>query len=84
MYKIKNNIIHATTEDLQPNPRKPLNYNVPQSSVNAHLHSFYPSTIRLWNNLPHTTKTATSLTSFSTALKKNLAPLHSGSRATQF
>ena len=74
MYKIKENIIHAPTDDLQPNPRKPLNFQVPQSSVNAHLHSFYPSTIRLWNQQPHTTKTSTSLTTFSAALKKNLAP----------
>ena len=75
MYKIKDNIIHAPTEDLQPNPRKPLNYQVPHSSVDSHLHSFFPSTIRLWNQLPATTKSATSLASFSSALKKNLAPL---------
>ena len=83
MYKINNNIIHAPTEDLQPNPRKPLNFHVPQSSIDAHLHSFYPSTIRLWNQLPQTTKTSTSLTSFSSALKKNLVPNHPSTQATQ-
>ena len=28
------------------------NIRVPQSRTNAHLHSFYPSTIRLWNSMP--------------------------------
>ena len=72
LYKIKNSIINAPTADLQPNPRKPHNYLVPPSSVHSHLHSFFPSTIRLWNNLPPATKSAPTLTSFSSALKKNL------------
>lgn len=28
------------------------NYAVPVSTIDSHLHSFYPSTIRLWNRLP--------------------------------
>ena len=80
MYKIKNNIIHAPTEDLQSNHRKPLNYHIPQSNINSHLHSFYPSTLRLWNQLPYSTKSATSLTNFSAALKKNLTAPHSNTQ----
>ena len=29
-----------------------LTYNIPTSRIDCHLHSFFPSTIRLWNNLP--------------------------------
>ena len=80
LYKIKNNIINAPTADLQPNPRKPDNYTVPHSSVHSHLHSFFPSTIRLWNELPPTTKSAPSLISFSAALKKDLTYTHLNTR----
>ena len=29
-----------------------LTYNIPASKIYSHLHSFFPSTIRLWNSLP--------------------------------
>ena len=66
LYKIRTNIIHAPLEDLIPlnTPRRPLNYFVPQSSVDAHLHSFFPSSIRLWNSLPESIKASDSLTTF--------------------
>ena len=70
LFKIKSNLIHIPKEDLFQNPRKPDNYLVPSSSVDAHLFSFYPSTIRLWNSTPHQLKSSTSLTSFKSSLDK--------------
>ena len=40
--------------DLQPmslSSRRPGTYAIPTSNVDAHLFSFYPNTIRLWNSL---------------------------------
>ena len=33
-----------------------MSFTIPHTSVNSHLHSFYPSAIRIWNNLPDTVK----------------------------
>ena len=65
-YKIKNNLVHAPTDDLVPSasPRHPDNFSVPRSKVNAHLSYFFPDTIRLWNSLPEPPKSATSLEEF--------------------
>ena len=65
-YKILNNQIHVPTDDLtySQNPRRPLNFFVPQSSVDAHLYSFFPSTIRLWNSLPYSVKSSDTLSAF--------------------
>ena len=62
-YKILNNQIHVPTDDLtnSQNPRRPLNFFVPQSSVDSHLYSFFPSTIRLWNSLPYRVKSSDTL-----------------------
>ena len=54
LFKIKNDIVHIPKDDLVSSYRKPLNYFVPQSNVDAHLYSFFPSTIRSWNSLPVT------------------------------
>ena len=40
------------------------NFQIPQSSVDSHLHSFFPSSIRLWNNLPQHIKACDSVASF--------------------
>ena len=45
---------------------------IPQSSVNAHLHSFFPSAIRLWNQLPSITVSAPSLETFKDRLPPNI------------
>ena len=42
---------------------------IPQSSVDSHLHSFFPSTIRLWNNLPQQIKACDSVASFRSKLQ---------------
>ena len=70
LYKIINNEIHIPSDDLIPNKRKPLNFYIPNSKVDSHLHSFYPSTIRMWNSLPDSLKTSNSLTSFKNSLDK--------------
>ena len=46
------------------------NYFIPYSSLNSHLYSFYPSTIRLWNALPPDLKIPMSLDSFKSSLSK--------------
>ena len=70
LYKIKNNIIHAPVDDLIPlrTPRRPFNYFVPQSTVDAHLYSFFPSSIRLWNSLPESIKASDSLSTFKSSI----------------
>ena len=37
---------------------------IPQSTVNSHLYSFFPSTIRIWNQLPECAVSASSLETF--------------------
>ena len=37
---------------------------IPQSTVNSHLYSFFPSTIRIWNQLPECAISARSLEAF--------------------
>ena len=69
-YKIKNNIIHVPLDDLSPlhTPRRPFNYFVPRSTVDAHLHSFFPSSIRLWNSLPEPIKSSDSVNTFKSSI----------------
>ena len=70
LFKIISHSIHVPRDDLVPNPRKPLNFILPYSSVDSHLHSFFPSTIRLWNSIPQHAKSCDSLSSFKAALNK--------------
>ena len=69
LFKIQSDLIHIPRDDLIPNLRKPSLFHVPASSVDAHLYSFFPSTIRLWNSLPHSCKAATSLNSFKSSIE---------------
>lgn len=41
-----------------------MRYLIPQSTVNVHLYSFFPSTLRIWNQLPQETVSAPSLETF--------------------
>jgi hypothetical protein len=45
---------------------------LPQVKTTSYLHSFLPSTIRLWNDLPLYIRNIPSLSSFRNAWKKNL------------
>ena len=38
-----------------------MRYAIPRSTVNAHLYSFFPSAIRIWNQLPPSTSPSTEL-----------------------
>ena len=50
--------------------RKSSHYFIPYSSVDCHLHSFYPTSIRLWNDLPPNLKSPMPLDSFKSSLNK--------------
>ena len=68
LYKTTNNLICVPSKDLVPNPRKPGTFRVPSSSVNSHLGSFFPSTIRLWNSVPYELRSKPSLDGFKDSL----------------
>ena len=68
MYKILNNLVQADRRDLIFNPRNtrghPFHLRHLPSRVNAYCHSFYPSAIRIWNNLPQSVISSTSIELF--------------------
>ena len=71
LQRIKTNEIEITSDDLKLTdcPRFPMNYQRTQSStVDSHLHSFFPSTIRLWNSVPTQIKSSTTVTGFKKSL----------------
>merc|ERR1712240_823181 len=72
-YKILNNLLHVSNNDpiLVNTSRRLFNYNVPQSRLNIHLHSFIPSTIRLWNSLPGRTKASAALNEFKSSIRNH-------------
>ena len=45
-----------------------LKFEIPHSRTNQHLHSFFPSTIRLWNSLPTICKQAASSEDFKSSI----------------
>ena len=65
-YKIRNDLIRISKKDLVPatSLRYRLNYAVPHSKLERHLHSFLPSSIRLWNPLPSKIKLSPDLSEF--------------------
>ena len=71
--KTINNLIHTPQTDLKPlmAPRRKLNYFIPRSNIDCHLHSFFPSSIRLWNSLPNTIKAANSLAVFKSFVERH-------------
>ena len=70
LFKIKSDLVHIPSNILSINPRKLENYFVPSSSVDPHLHSYFPSTTRLWNSAPSDLKSSSTLTSFKNKLDK--------------
>ena len=74
IFKARNNLLEIPLNHLvinQSNTRASSkgNYAVPRSKTNVHLHSFYPSTVRLWNTIPGPTQNSTSLESFNTNIQ---------------
>ena len=51
---------------------KPLLVKLPKSRITAHLHSFIPPFPRLWNKLPHSIQSHSSLQAFKTAVHHHL------------
>ena len=70
LYKINHNLINIPIDDLKPNPRELFNYLLPQLSVDSHLHSFFPNTVRPWNSIPYHCKSCVSLGTFKSSLDK--------------
>ena len=70
MYKIVNNLIDCSPPEgcLQLSNSvtrgHPLRFTQLQTNVDSYKYSFYPYTITLWNSLPNTVVTSTSLESF--------------------
>jgi hypothetical protein len=73
LYQIKNELVLANKDDLiqSSSTRRPLNFFIPQSKKNCHLHSFFPSTIRLWNSIPDNIKATNSLSQFKSAIENH-------------
>ena len=68
-YQILHDEVDVTLP-LQKAPRETEHrYIVPQSRTNSHLHSFYPSTVRVWNNLPSVTAKAETAETFKSMVK---------------
>ena len=80
MYKIMNGLLDCTPRPgtLQHSTRssrgQPSKLKVPRSRTEAHLRSFFPSAIRLWNDLPPVATGAASPTAFKTWLGDWLTP----------
>ena len=73
LYKARTGAISVPIEDLIINKtrtRQSSNYFIPYSSVNSHLHSFFPSTIRLWNSISPDIKSSASVESFKGSIGK--------------
>ena len=47
-----------------------LKFKIPSSNLDSHLYSFFPSTIRLWNSVPNSTKGTNTPEAFKSALKQ--------------
>ena len=66
LFKIKNDLIEISKDNLSTttNARRKHNFQVPYSKLEIHKNSFYPSAIRLWNNLPNHIKEISDLLEF--------------------
>ena len=76
LFKARTGVIDIPLDDLIPTSRgnrnSVHNFHIPSSSINCHLHSFYPSTIRLWNSLPTSIKLATDLNNFKNQINSTI------------
>ena len=72
IFKIQNNLIEISKNKLvpSPTPRHQFNFQVPHSKLDLHKNSFFPSSIRLWNNLPDDIKTQADINRFKSLIGK--------------
>jgi len=67
LFKARHNLVEIPMDHLKLNSvstRRSGAYSIPTSNLDCHLHSFYPSTVRLWNSLPEECKQAGSADCF--------------------
>ena len=74
LYKAREGLINIPLNHMHTNQRitrrsNESTYRFPSSRVNAHLYSFYPNVVRMWNNLPVEVQTSQSISSFDNKLK---------------
>ena len=73
-HKGKNGTIAIPTDNLSLKSRNlrggSVKYNLPSSRIDSHLHSFFPSVLRLWNYLPAEVQMQQSAEPFDHQLKK--------------
>ena len=75
IFKAINGLIDIPIHDLLSRKihtrTKTSNLILPQSTINSHLYSFYPDTIRLWNSLPQSIKLSPTLSAFKSSVCDN-------------
>ena len=70
IYKARNKLVHIPLDHLKPNTSRTRaasngnSYVIPRSESNVHLHSFFPSSIRLCNAIPSSVKDCMSIDTF--------------------
>ena len=72
-FKARLGLVDIPMHELHTNTRatrRQGTYAIPTSSVDSHLFSFYPSTIRLWNSLPASTRESTGVNAFTRNIDK--------------
>ena len=75
VYKIVNNEVDIQASNFYTPATRQLRgqqnkFQVPQSRLNVHLHSFVPSSTRLWNSIPQSAMAASSVSNFKEQLKE--------------
>ena len=84
-YKIKNSLVPEYLSQIVPpvhnefhsyDTRNSNNFAHIQSRTTNHLNSFFPSCVRIWNDLPTQIKNSSTLTSFKKALDKHYNPVN--------
>ena len=77
LYKALNNLIEIPTQNLSytaDTTRQAHNLFIPFANSDTYKHSFYPSTIRLWNMIPTDVRNAPSLSIFQSGLPSSFIP----------
>ena len=74
IFKAKKNLLEIPLSHLPLNRNNTRasyngNYAIPRSLTTVHLHSFYPSTVRLWNAIPGPIQNSTSVEAFKVGIQ---------------
>ena len=72
-YKAKSGLIDIPFTLTESTSRRRMGtYAIPTSTVDSHMYSFYPNTIRLWNALSEEGRNSTSVDAFNTFIRSNV------------